>query len=319
MKQPQCAFENNVSVNAVLDSFEKDSSFVFFNDSKECYYKIYNDGGHHIATLCKPSKDIYPRDRNPKTDLDCFFDEQYLIAVKEGLNKKQLFDFVKTKIIEEFGECLNLDEYITKRIKVKLHNYFARIKRFKRKANLNHWNYFTTFTYDDEKQDEDLFKQRLRKCLSNLHTRRGWKYMGVFERAPITGRLHFHAIMYIPDGEMVGEIEERKDYSTAQHKIQTTYCNTFFEKSFGRNDFKSIKQEELRAGLILNYLIKYINKTNERIVYSRGIKSEICMKLNVNQIVCTFLDFVNKFVLYDDVIDWERDIMHYTYQQVALF
>ena len=37
--------------------------------------------------------------------------------------------------------------------------------------------------------------------------------MGVFENAPETERLHFHALMYIPDGEMIGNIYEKKDYN----------------------------------------------------------------------------------------------------------
>jgi hypothetical protein len=52
-------------------------------------------------------------------------------------------------------------------------------------------------------------------------------------------------------------------------------------------------------------------KSGEKIVYSRGIPSEICMELPDSDIVGTFLDFVIKYALFDDVIDWERDVKHY--------
>ena len=134
--------------------------------------------------------------------------------------------------------------------------------------------------------------------------------MGVFEHAPKTGRLHFHALMYIPDGEMVGEISEFMDYSTKQKRMQKTFRNSFFAKRFGRNDFKKITTVEMKAGIIVDYISKYLQKTGERIVYSRGIPTEICKELSVYEIACHYQDFVRKFVFYDDVIDWEEDILN---------
>lgn len=37
--------------------------------------------------------------------------------------------------------------------------------------------------------------------------------MGVFEYSPKENRLHFHALMQIPEGQIPGEIEVVKDYS----------------------------------------------------------------------------------------------------------
>jgi queuine tRNA-ribosyltransferase len=39
---------------------------------------------------------------------------------------------------------------------------------------------------------------------------------------------------------MKGELAERKDYSTKNHRMQTTLQNTYFEARFGRNDFSPI-------------------------------------------------------------------------------
>ena len=57
--------------------------------------------------------------------------------------------------------------------------------------------------------------------------------------------------------------------------------------------------------------LQLITKTGEKIVYSRGIPSEICKELPPSDIVGEFLDFVTKYALFDDVIDWERDVKDY--------
>ena len=127
--------------------------------------------------------------------------------------------------------------------------------------------------------------------------------MGVFERAPETGRLHFHALMFIPENEMVGGIRRVRDYSTKEKKMQLSFSNTFFETAFGRNDFKPLSRIEMRFGNVLSYITKYLMKTGERIVYSRGIASEIIKKLKPQDFACQYYDFVAKFVLFDDVLE----------------
>ncbi len=282
------------------------------------YYKIYNDGGHYIATRCYRSQLKPVPHKTKREDIDILFDSLYSAAMQDGINGDEMTAYIKSEMLLLFPDYHDLDKYIAKKIERKLHNLYARKKRFRRKANLNRWNYFVTFTYDDGKQDEFSFRKKLRKCLSNLHTRRGWRYMGVFERAPETGRLHFHGLLYIPDGELIGTITEKTDYSTAQGRMQTTHENDFFQKAFGRNDFEELNEMELKHGQTLNYLLKYIGKTGERIVYSRGIPTEIYRKLNDDEIVTEMQDFGTKYILFDDVIDWERDIMRFKYKQTSI-
>ena len=43
--------------------------------------------------------------------------------------------------------------------------------------------------------------------------------------------------------------------------------------------------------------------------FSKGI--EICKELSENDEVGTYFDYVTKYVLWDDVFDWERDIKDY--------
>ncbi len=142
--------------------------------------------------------------------------------------------------------------------------------------------------------------------------------MGVFERAPETGRLHFHGIMYIPDGEMVGKVTEIQDYSTAQGKMQTRHENSFFVENFGRNDFEELSEMSMKCGQAIKYLLKYVGKTGERFVYSRGVKSEIYAELDEKDIVTEMQDFGTKYVLFDDTFNWERDIMRFNYKQMSM-
>ncbi len=264
--------------------------------------KVYNDGNHFIGSIAIHHTGKH-KNKYKLTDEIRYFDNLYIIACKNGLTHTALYDFLKNGMLNEFPLMQDVDNFVEKHIQRKIHNFYARIKRFTRKAHLNKWNKFVTITYDDKKHTAESFKRKLKKCLSNLHCRRGWNYMGVFEYAPETQRLHFHALMYIPNGQMVGEVVERKDYSTAQKKMQTTLINTFFEKKFGRNDFEDLSAEDLKFGHALEYLTKYLHKTNEKIVYSRGIPTELSMYIANTDIATEFEDFVLKFVLFDDCID----------------
>ena len=94
--------------------------------------------------------------------------------------------YIKAGMVKVFPEYEELDDSIDEKIKRKRNNWQHRKKRFCRKAYLNRWNRFLTITYDDKKHTEETFRKKLRKCLSNLHTRRGWKYMQA-------GRLQYRA------------------------------------------------------------------------------------------------------------------------------
>lgn len=235
--------------------------------------------------------------------MDNAFDELYLTALKSGLSLDKQKEFVRNGISENFGYAGEIfDKWLEQKFDVKQKNIALRKKRFKRKAFLNNWNYFVTFTYDDNKHTEESFKTKLRKCLSNLNSRRGWKIMGVWEYGAEERRLHFHALLYVPEGEMVGVIEEKKEYSKKKHKMIVRNENDFFTK-FGRNDFAYISKSTLSKGKTLDYILKYITKTDEKIVYSRGIASEFVDDISEQDVVAEMEDFVIKYVLFDDIYD----------------
>ena len=120
------------------------------------------------------------------------------------------------------------------------------------------------------------------------------------------------------NGEMTGSIYEKKDYNKKSGKITITRINTFFENGFGRNDFRPVNEKEITHGNTINYLLKDISKSGEKIVYSRGIPSEVCVKVKERDIAGETFDYVEKVVLFDDVISWEKDILNYKPRQLSM-
>lgn len=207
-----------------------------------------------------------------------------------------------------------------------MRNIWQREKRFRRKAYLNRWNFFVTFTYDGKKHTEETFIKRLRKCLANLHTRRGWRYIGVTERGEENGRFHYHFLMYIPDGQMVGKLYKKRDYSKKRGTVQETICNEFFERKFGRNDFEELIMN-VNGGNAVEYCLKYMRKTNSRGIYSRGTPAELTKELDktyafaaeiVNDKIRDFDNYAQRWVLFDGVIDYDRDIKPLTLPKLRL-
>ena len=288
-----------------------DSSWPWFDDfikhHKLC--KVYHDGNCHIAVPKQGLKALYPKKSKLhfRTCMDDVFDELHLQALKANVSEEEIKAYILSGLKEQFPERIGLESYVEKKLFNVYKNLCSRKKRFRRKAFLNPWNYFVTFTYDDEKQSEESFKKRIRKCLSNLHTRRGWLYMGVFERGAKTERLHFHALVYVPEGQMNGVIYEKYQYSTKLHRMVLTHPNSFFDK-YGKNDFEPLSHDMLHKGTTLNYLLKYLEKSDEKIIYSRGIPTEALCYIHEDDVLCEIIDFVTKFILFNDVIDYETDI-----------
>ena len=178
-------------------------------------------------------------------------------------------------------------------------NLVARRIRMTRKINLQTFNYFCTFTYDEKKHNECTFRHYLQMTLYSYSKRRKWKYVGVWERSPEKNRLHFHGLFSIPDGTMPGAIVVTNDYSFSTHKRQETHQNTYFLERFGRNDFDPIVDTG-SMGAAVSYLIKYIEKTGEKIVYSKGLPQYFISDILDSDIVTTCGLEDKKLLLFDD-------------------
>lgn len=201
---PDCPFEEEIEMNTKLSMFEK--------KERKIRTKRVTRGGEFNR--------LYEDCKNKKVKEQ----KRYLM---KGL--RRLFPNEKAT-----------EYYIDRKLMDKYRALVERRKRFMRKAYLNNFDYFATFTYADEKHTEDSFKKRLLKTLQNYANRSGWKYMGVWERGGETNRLHFHALLKAPEGTMPGELIEVTDFNIKTHRQKKTVQNTFFNKKFGRSDFEKI-------------------------------------------------------------------------------
>ena len=233
--------------------------------------KISFDGSHYIATPKENFPQGHKRRRAaiPSTPKEVEQKAQFEAAYKESqkLPRKERKACMQKAMEEAIPDKEQRKEYVERNNERKKTNAIRRKVRLSKKVNLQReWSYFCTFTFSDEKHTEESFRKSLRNTLKHLVTRKGWKHIGVWERGGETGRLHFHGIFYIPPDGMVGEIVETTDYNTKDHRMQTTHQNTYFLERYGRNDFQPLgSPEEVQHSL--GYLMKYIEKSSERLIY----------------------------------------------------
>lgn len=217
--------------------------------------------------------------------------------IKLELIAKEMLPYFKT---EELSRI-----YVNKNIEKKLRNLIARRIRLTRKANLQEFNYFVTFTYDGKLHTEDSFRKGLKNCLWRLVERKQWKYIGGWERSPEKQRLHFHGIFYIPEGTMPGILLDVNDYNFNTHNKQITHQNTYFNERFGRSDFELIDDMD-KMGDALAYIMKYIEKSGEKIVYSKGLPQFFISDVMDEDIICFTGLEDKKLLLSDDFTCWDE-------------
>jgi len=258
--------------------------------------KVYFDGSHYIG-IPQPIKKLKKKKIVKKVEDDK--KQEFEKVYKENLNKskKEKKEILENELSKHFENKVQAKEYVERNLERKKRNSIIRRTRLARKVNLQEWNYFCTFTYDDSKLNEEDFRKKLSNCFKKLSYRKKWKYVGVWERSPVNKRLHFHGLFYIPT--MIGELEEIRDYSTKKHQMQVAHQNTYFLERFGRNDFKSIESKE-HVNESKNYLMKYIEKSNEKIVYSKGLPTYFVSDILEEDVICTIGQEDRKILLFDN-------------------
>lgn len=292
-------------------------------------YKIYSIGNHFVGSkytkkygvendeegcitvsnyVSELSKEIRMiKIKNSKTPLKLAMDEAYDVMLQQ--------DFVKIddKINFIIDYCKKLGFEVSplmakELIKRKIKNAINRKRRFKRKALNNNFNYFTTITFDSNILSADLFVTKLKKFLSNLHCRYGINYMGVFELSS-KDRIHLHALFYIPDTapKKFLQFDEISDFSIKRKKIYKRNENKVFRDKFGINDWQKVNENDLIKGNGIDYILKYLEKTNAPIFYSRGLREFFYIKTLQNNIVCKLIDNEYKYLFRDDLMKNYKD------------
>ncbi len=270
--------------------------------------KVYNDGSHYIA-IPKTSRPKGTRKRNGNVK-EIKLKEKFETAFREVKDetKKEKIKIITERLKDGFEDIERLKEFVEENMWRKTRNAIYRRKRFMRKLYLNDWNYFITFTYDDSKLNEEEFRKKLTDCFKKMVSRKNWKYIGVWERGSVSERLHFHGVFYIPENAMVGELVKVKDYDTRNHKMRETLQNTYFTERFGRNDFSVIEVYPDYKNDIARYLLKYLEKSGERIISSRNVKGSFYSDIMDEDILATIGENGKdlKLVLADDFNCWDE-------------
>ena len=266
--------------------------------------KISFDGSHYIATPKENFPQGHKRRRltHPLSEQETEQREQFEAAYKESqrLPKKERKAYMRKAMEDVIPDRKQRKVYVERHNERKQTNAIRRKARLSKKVNLQReWNFFCTFTFSDKLHTEESFRKSLRNTLKHLVNRKGWKHIGVWERGNKTDRLHFHGIFYIPPGGMVGELTETRDYSTKDHCMQTAHQNTDFLERYGRNDFQALGSP-MEIQHSLGYLMKYIEKSGERLIYGGKLPTYFVSDIMDEDILCPCGIDDRKAVLADD-------------------
>lgn len=234
------------------------------------------------------------------------FNELYIKYIDH--KKKERKKLIIQNMLPYFENKESCISFVNTNFDRKQRNLICRRVRMVRKANLVNFNYFCTFTYDDKLHTEETFRKKLTMTLANFASKKGWKYMGVWERAPETKRLHFHGLFEIPNDTLPGELVEHSDYSFSSHRRTITIQSTYFNERFGRSDFKQIDSQQDMMKEI-SYICKYLEKTEEKIVYSKGLYQFFISDIMDEDIVCTIGQEDKKLLLFDDFMCLDEGVL----------
>lgn len=267
--------------------------------------KVVNNGSHYVASIPYTWSKAHGG-YSPRREDSILFDEYYQKAQIEGISDKRIASYVESEIRRERDiEDWISEERCSELLKNKRRSVHKCYKRYEGKLMLTPFNWYVTFTYDDDKSTPEAFQKRLKKCFSNFKCRKNWRVVGVPEDGEEKGRRHWHCFIHIPEGMMVGKLFLNKAFSTKRKKYETWTDNEYFNKRFGNSVWKAITPEDLRhGGELRRYLVKYLQKSGHRMFYSRGLPHELRVDVNTEtDVACTYFDYGYKSVLFNSVID----------------
>ena len=229
------------------------------------------------------------------------FDELYMSTFDMKKRERKLY--IIKHMLPYFTDGSSCRAFVERNFERKHRNMICRRTRLWRKINHQRFNYFVTLTYADDKMTEEEFAKKLLNTLYHFSSRKGWLYIGAWERGGETNRLHFHGLFYIPEGTLSGEMEILRDFDTRKRRMQTVQQNTFFAKRFGRNEFRPICHASQMPEAV-QYLVKYIEKSGGKLIYSRGLYQYFVTDIMDDDIVCPYGLEDRKILLFDSFGCW---------------
>ena len=276
-----------------------------FQDEIEAYYEQVKQVKMDVNADMVPAKEEKP----PKTTLKRVTRASEFKRLDEE-SKDMKVKAKKQYILRNIKRLFKNDKAAEYYVDMKLYNKWRakheRRKRFMRKAFLDHFNYFATFTYDDAKHTEETFRKKLKNCLCLLCNRQDWRYMGVWERGGETNRLHFHALVRVPQGRLNGTLETKTDFNFKTKHLRRTTQHSYFNKKFGRTDFEPIIDNDMAYYAAIEYILKYVEKSGEKIVYSRKLPMYVISDINADDVLCRVGIEGRKLVLWDKFGCWDE-------------
>ena len=284
-----------------------------FPDGAFCHADYYSNSedGSDLVNDCKNSKESKAKTYRITTR-SAEFKRWYVESA--GMKWGPRRHYIAKKLKAYFKSEEELFRFVDYKMQCAYRAASVRRTRCVRRAALHKLNLFCTFTYDSKKMTEEEFRVKLLNTLRHFASRKGWKYMGAWERGQETGRLHFHALMYIPEGAMSGVIEKRREYDPKCRRMVEFETNTFFEKTFGRNTFDYVDGVALQYSNAVSYIVKYLEKSGGRMVCSRGLKTFAEVQIDEVDIIVPLYDYDDKkFVLRDDFRVYEK------YEYIGIF
>ncbi len=227
-------------------------------------------------SLTKPNNDVCITTH--KQIFDELYDKHY--KLKPHIRKQTILESMLLLFSsKERAEC-----FVNEQWKRKRRNAYTRKKRFEFKAYNQAYEYFFTITFDDKKHNEQSFEKSLKLAFSNLHKRYGCLFQGVWERGTENDRLHFHGLIYDPNGKITNELMQVSDYNPLTGKKKTYLQSKYFFDKFGRNEFSKIIPQMYDSAI--RYITKYLNKQDVKPYYSKGLYSFIESDIDGNDVIC---------------------------------
>ncbi len=266
--------------------------------------KVFHDGSQFIARLGTSLTPPGKRGSNIVNEAYEKFKVFFKEACEKNVAKWKICDYIQGRFVDTNETLFDIPDIDT--VKEFFKRYITTIHkrkvRYERKLYFNDWSYFVTFTYSDQKMTQEEFEEQIRTKLSDLSSHKDWYYMMRWENGELGERKHLHAFVYVPDGQMVGELYKDKHFSHKRHRWEFFTNNTYFNERFGVSDWIELKNNKIAKSL-MGYFAKYMAKNDGKIIYSRGIPNEIEAEIDVDEDIITtyekdhtFYGVVDRFI-----------------------